>query len=445
MHLMTEGKITKNLLKFIFPMILGNIFQQLYNLTDSIVVGRFVGKNALAAVGTAYPIMSIALFLIVGLCIGTAILMSEFFGAGEEEKLKREVSTTLICGIIFTIFIAVLFFTLSYPLLKLINTPEEIIDDCNLYLKTVFCGLIFAFLYNIYTAALRAVGDSKAPLIFLSVSVIINIFLDLIFVLAFDMGVFGVALATIVSQALSAVFIIIYINIKVPQLKLRKKDIKIDKKLLKQTINYSWITASQQTALYVGKLFIQGAINPLGVDSIAAYNAVTRVDTFALTPSDSLNTCITTFIAQNRGAGKNDRISKGFASALKMGIYFNICVTVIVFALAPQFLKLFLNSEDAVAIEIGVKYLRIISAFYIGVAFCNVLQGFFRGLGDLKITLLATAVNMTVRVTLAYILAPVLGLSAVAVATICSWIVMITLELVFYKRIKNNNFVIVKK
>jgi putative MATE family efflux protein len=445
MRLMTEGNISKNLLKFILPMILGNIFQQLYNITDSIVVGRFVGKNALAAVGSAFPIMSIALFLIVGLCIGTAILMAEFFGGGEIEKLKREISTTLICGIIFTVFIAGLFFAFSYPLLKLISTPKEIINDCDIYLKIIFCGLIFSFLYNIYTSALRAVGDSKAPLIFLIVSVILNIILDLIFVLALNLGVKGVAFATIVSQALSAVFIILYIRLKVPELKLKKKDLKIDKSLLKQTINYSWVTATQQTALYVGKLLVQGAVNPLGVDSIAAYNAVTRVDSFALAPSDSLNVSITTFTAQNKGAKQFERINKGFKQALKMGIYFNIAISLIVYLLASNLLKIFLDPKDTEAIYIGIKYLKIMSIFYVGVAFCNVFQGFFRGLGDLKVTLLATIVNMTFRIVLVYILAPIIGLSSVAVATVGGWAVMITLELVFYLKIKKNNYIIDKK
>jgi len=435
MRLMTEGNISKNLLRFILPMILGNIFQQLYNITDSIIVGRFVGKNALAAVGTAYPIMSIALFLIVGLCIGTSILMSEFFGGGEIEKLKREISTTLICGIIFTAVISAVFFAVSFPLLKLISTPDEIIDDCDLYLKIFFCGLIFSFLYNIYTSALRAVGDSKAPLIFLIISVVVNIILDLLFVLEMNLGVKGVALATVISQAFSAVLIIVYINIKVPQLRLKRKDIKIDNSLLKQTINYSWITATQQTALYVGKLLVQGAVNPLGVDSIAAFNAVTRVDSFALTPSDSLNVSITTFTAQNRGAGKTERIAQGFKTALKMGVLFNIIVSFIIYIFAPDFLKIFLDPKDTEAINIGIKYLRIMSIFYVGVAFCNVLQGYFRGLGDLKVTLLATSVNMFFRIITVYILAPIIGLSAVAVATVCGWTVMIALELVFYKKI----------
>jgi len=444
MRLMTEGNITKNLLKFILPMILGNIFQQLYNITDSIVVGRFVGKNALAAVGSAFPIMSIALFLIVGLCIGTSILMAEFFGGGEIEKLKREISTTLICGLIFTIFIAGLFFALSLPLLKLIKTPSEIIDDCDVYLKIIFCGLIFSFLYNIYTSALRAVGDSKAPLVFLMVSVVLNIILDLIFVLVLNLGVKGVALATIVSQALSAVFIILYIKIKVPELKLKRNELKIDKKLLKQTINYSWVTASQQTALYVGKLLVQGAVNPLGVDSIAAFNAVTRVDSFALAPSDSLNVSITTFTAQNKGAKQFNRINKGFKESLKMGIYFNLAISLIVYIFAEYFLKVFLNPTDTEAIIIGTKYLKVMSIFYVGVAFCNVFQGFFRGLGDLKVTLLATTVNMSIRITLVYILAPLIGLSSVAVATVCGWACMIALELVFYLKIKRNNFKIEK-
>lgn len=309
---MTTGNIPKHLVKFAVPLVLGNLFQLTYNATDSIIVGRFVGKNALAAVGTANPIMNIVMFFIVGICMGASILMSEYFGAGDIKKFKKEVSTTMIAGLIFTIIMISICVIMTKPILMLIRTPDDILLDATNYLRIIFFGLIFTFLYNIYTSTLRSIGDSKTPLIFLIISSILNVVMDIIFVVYFKMGVSGAALATVIAEMFSSIFCITYVYIKIPILRFTKKEIVLDRILLKNTVNYSWVTAMQQTCLYVGKVLVQGAVNPLGVDSIATFNAVNRVDDFAFTPEQSISSGMTTFIAQNRGAKKTERIKKVF-------------------------------------------------------------------------------------------------------------------------------------
>jgi Na+-driven multidrug efflux pump len=277
---MTVGRITPQIIRFAIPLILGNFFQLTYNAADSIIVGRFVGTNALAAVGAAGPIMNIVIFMIVGICLGMSVLMSEFYGAGDYPKLKREISTSFISGGIFTLTIIILGILLSRPILLLMNTPAEIIDDATHYLQIIIFGLIFTFTYNIYASALRSMGNSKTPLYFLITSSILNVIMDLIFVVIFKMGVIGAAVATVIAEAISAFLCIFYVWARIPILKFKRSEFVFDRSLLRSTVNYSSVAAMQQICLYVGKLLVQGAVNPLGVHSIAAFNAVNRIDDF---------------------------------------------------------------------------------------------------------------------------------------------------------------------
>lgn len=301
---MTEGSSSKILITFSIPIVLANILQQLYNTTDAIIVGRLIGKNALASVGVANPIMSIAIFFIFGICIGTSVLMAQIFGAGEYKDLKKEFSTALIVGIIFTIIMSIICIFLSRWILIITGTPKEILNDADIFLKIIFGGLIFSFLYNFYSSALRAIGDSRTPLIFLLVSCVLNAILCVIFIVFFKFGVAGSAIATVIAQGISSMLCIVYANIKIPLIKLNRNELIIDKSLLKQTIQYSWVTAVQQTCLYVGKLLVQGVVNPFGTNAIAAYNSVTRIDSLVLSTAESFGTSVATYSAQNKGAGK---------------------------------------------------------------------------------------------------------------------------------------------
>lgn len=425
---LTQGNIPKHLISFAVPTLLGNMFQLTYNAADSIIVGRFLGENALAAVGTANPIMNIVIFFIAGICLGTSVLLSEFYGKKDMETFKHEVSTSMVIGAVFTVLSSLICILFARPLLRLLNTPDEILSDATVYLQIIFSGLIFTFFYNIYSASLRSVGDSKTPIIFLILSSILNISLDLIFIGIFDFGIRWAACSTIIAEAVSAILCIIYVYRKIPILKLKPKDIVVKRHLLKITVEYSWASAMQQTCLHIGKVLVQGAVNPLGIQSIAAFNAVNRVDDFAFTPQQSIAASMTTFIAQNRGAGNNERIKSGFRIGMLMEYTYSICLGIIVLIIARPVLQLFIPDADSSALRLGVVYLTYMAFFYLLPAATNGIQGYFRGMGKMKVTLNSTFVQMLFRVIFAYILAPRLGFSGIAFACFIGWIAMLLYE-----------------
>lgn len=431
---MTQGSSSKILITFAVPMVLGNIFQQLYNTTDAIIVGRFIGKNALAAIGIANPIMSIAIFFIFGICMGTSILMAQLFGSGDNKTLKKEISTALIIGIIFTILLSIICIILSRWILTITGTPKEILNDADIFLKIIFGGMIFSFLYNYYSSVLRAIGDSRTPLIFLIVSCLLNAVLCVIFIIKFRLGVAGSAIATVIAQGVSSVLCILYVYFKIPLIRLKRNELVIDKSLVKMTIQYSWVTALQQTCLYIGRLMVQGAVNPFGINAIAAYNSVTRVDSFMLAPGDSFSSSVATYSAQNKGGGKLDRIIDGYKKGNIIITIYGIATSLIVFLGANGIMKLFVSSSESEVILIGVNYLKLMSIFYVLSGFCNIFQGLFRGVGKLNITFIATIMQIFVRVALSYILSSYFGISSLCYAIATGWIFMIIYESLMFKK-----------
>ncbi|MGN0986781.1 MAG: MATE family efflux transporter [Otoolea sp.] len=279
---MTEGNITKHLLFYAVPLVFGNLFQQLYHTVDSVVVGQFHGKKALAAVGAAGPIMNILTFLIVGISMGTSILMARYFGARQEEELRKELGTSLTAGFLLTLVLAVVSFLGSAWFIRITNTPDEIAAPAATYLRIICTGLLFTFLYNLFSAALRAIGDSRAPLLVLILTTIVNVILDIVLVGILRLGVTGAALATILSQAVSGLSLLLYIRLRVPLLCLTLKDLRLNREMLRLTADFSSISAVQQTALYVGRLLVQAGVNALGVDAVAAFNAVSIIDSYVL-------------------------------------------------------------------------------------------------------------------------------------------------------------------
>lgn len=431
---MTKGNTSKILISFAVPMVLGSIFQQLYNTTDAIIVGRYIGKNALAAVGVANPIMSIAIFFIFGICMGASVLMSGLFGAGKYSELKKEVSTSLIAGTIFTIVISVVCVFLSKWALIAIGTPKDILYDADIYLKIIFAGLIFTFLYNFYSMTLRAIGDSRTPLIILIISCVANVILCIVFIAFFKLGVAGSAIATVIAQGISCILCIIYAYLKVPLISLGTDELILDKPLLKRTIQYSWLSALQQTFLYIGRLLVQGVVNPFGTNAIAAYNSVTRVDAFVLSPGDGFAASVSTYSAQNKGAGRYDRIVEGYKKGNTIITLYSAAVALIVFFGAEWIMKLFVSGSEKEVILIGVEYLKIMSVFYVLSGFCNIFQGLFRGVGKLRITLIATTMQIAIRVLLSYILAPHTGIKSVCYAIAVGWVFMLLYQGLSYKR-----------
>ncbi|MCC8027235.1 MAG: MATE family efflux transporter [Clostridium sp.] len=430
---MTEGSITKHMVEYSVPLILGNFFQLTYNAVDSIIAGRFIGKEALAAEGTAGPVMNIIILGISGICMGASVLMSEFFGAGQKEKLKREMSTTVIFGCYFSVIIAAAGALWSGVLLKSLQVPDEIFHMASVYLSIIFLGAPFTYFYNAVSAALKSVGDSRTPLKFLAFSSVLNGALDLIFIGGLGFGIVCSAVTTVIAEAASAFLCIGYVYKKIPMLQLKRGEFAMDPLLLKQTLRYGSVTALQQSCQPVGKLLIQGAVNPLGVDMIAAFNAVNRIDDYAFTPEQSISHGITTFVAQNRGAGKRERIRTGFRRGLMLeaGYWVIICLVITLFK--EPFMSLFVTRENKGIVELGSSYLGLMALFYIFPAFTNGIQGFFRGMGNMGITLLGTFVQTAVRVSFVWLLAPVMGIQGVAYACALGWSVMLLVEIPYYR------------
>lgn len=427
---MTKGSIAPRLVGFTVPLVLGNVLQLTYNAVDSIIVGRAVGDTALAAVGTANPIMNIAMLFISGMCMGASILMSAEYGAKDYEKLSRQISTTLLAGLMFSAWFSVLTIVLAEPVLRLIRVPEEAIRPAALYLRIIFVGLIFTFIYNFLANTMRALGDSKTPLYFLMISAVLNVFGDLFFVLALDMGVKGSAVSTVLSEGLCCLFCAIYIKKKVPLLCLGKKWLVFDQFLIKKTISYGSTSAMQQVCLQFGKLLVQMMVNGQGVAVMAAFTAVNRVDDFAYTPQQNIGHAMTTFVAQNKGAGKSDRMKKGFQAGMVIEVVYGLLICLVIFFGADRIMKLFVDKDSAEVITLGVSYLKLIAAMYILPAITNGLQGYFRGIGDLRVTLMSTFMNMLGRVAAVWLFIDVFhwGFSSLTWGYMAGWILMMAFE-----------------
>lgn len=429
---MTEGNIRHHLLRYSIPLILGNLFQLTYNVVDSVIVGRFIGKEALAAVGTAAPMTSLIILGISGICMGASVLMSEFFGAGEEELVKKELATTLVFGFLFSVLVIALGILFTEPMLQLLSVPKEIMEMTTIYLRIIFMGACFTYLYNAMSSALKSVGDSKTPLRFLIFASVLNGVLDVILIGFLGFGIVCSAVTTVVAEGVSAILCILYVYRNIPQLQLGIKDLRMEKQLLKKTLRYGGVTALQQSCQPIGKILIQGAINSMGVDAMAVFQAVSRIDDYAFTPEQSISHGITTFVAQNRGAGNHERVRKGFRTGLMLeGVYW-MMLCVVILTTKEWLIRLFVRKEQRKIIELGSSYLLCMAFFYLLPAFTNGIQGFFRGMGKMKVTLIGTFIQTSLRVVFVYVLSPVMGISGVAFACAIGWSVMLLAEVPYY-------------
>jgi len=416
------------LVNFTVPLVLGNLFQLTYNAVDSIIVGHFVGKEALAAVGICNPVSTLMILFLNGLCMGASILMGIQYGAKDYETLHRQISTTLLSGVFFSFFLTLVCVIFAVPILLLLQVDPSIMSMTVQYLRIIFLGLMFTFLYNFFSSTLRALGDSASPLYFLIISAILNIFGDLFFVIVLKAGSNGCAISTVLSEALCCLFCIIYIQKKVPILRLGKKWLVFDARLLKKTIAYGWASAMQQATVQMGKIAIQALVNTMGVSVAAAFAVVNRIDDFAITPEQNIAHAMTALMAQNKGAGKNDRMREGFRCGMILELVYGAAVMLICLGFARPLMSLFVKDEEVIGH--GVVYLHLIAVMYILPAITNSLQGFFRGIGDLKVTLMSSFTNMTVRVIAA---APMVllwnfGIEALPYSYLAGWIAMLLVE-----------------
>lgn len=425
---LTTGKIMPILVNFTVPLVLGNLFQLTYNAVDSIIVGHFVGKEALAAVGICNPISTLMILFLNGLCMGASILMGIQYGAKDYKTLHRQISTTMLSGVVFSFFLTLFCVVFAVPILHLLQVDASIMEMTRQYLRIIFLGLMFTFLYNFFSSTLRALGDSASPLYFLIISAVLNIFGDLFFVIVLKAGSNGCAISTVLSEALCCLFCIIYIQKKVPILRLGKKWLVFDSRLLKKTIAYGWASAMQQATVQMGKIAIQALVNTMGVSVAAAFAMVNRIDDFAITPEQNIAHAMTALMAQNKGAGKNDRMREGFRCGMILEIVYGAAVMVICQVFAGELMALFVKDEEVIGH--GVIYLHLIAVMYILPAVTNAIQGFFRGIGDLKVTLMSSFTNMAVRVIAA---APMIllwnfGIEALPYSYLAGWVAMLLVE-----------------
>ncbi|HIY62092.1 MAG TPA: MATE family efflux transporter [Candidatus Mediterraneibacter stercoripullorum] len=428
---MTKGRIIPQLTEFTIPLVLGNLFQLTYNAADSVIVGRFVGDDALAAVGTAGPIMNMVILFISGMCMGAGILMSMYYGQKNYRVLERQISTTLLGGLAFSVAVAVLLLLLAHPILLLLQVPGDIIGPAGIYLRIIFVGLVFTFIYNFFSNTLRALGDSKVPLYFLIISAVLNVVGDLFFVVVLKWGVPGSALATVLSEALCCLCCVIYIKKKVPLLCLGKKWRVFDGSLLARTFSYGITSALQQMCVQLGKICVQTVVNVQGVAFIAAFTAINRVDDFAMTPQQNIAHASTTFMAQNRGAGNIRRMKRGFLCSVFLELVYTAAVFAVVFVFAKPIMQLFVDDGSEEVIGLGVSYLKLIAFMYVMPAATNTIQGFFRGIGDLKVTLISTVLNMSARFLAAWLMIHIMhgGFDRLAWANFFGWVAMLALQI----------------
>ncbi len=430
----TKGKIAPELIRFTVPLVLGHIFQLLYNAADSMIVGRFVGKEALAAVGTSNPLMTLVILFINGITLGAGILIGTHYGAKDYDTLRRQISTTMLGGLGFTVIVSLAFILLAEPIFALMQVDPSVRGLAVSYMRIIFMGLVFTFTYNCLASILRALGDSTGPLIFLVVSAVLNVLGDLVLVAWLGMGAEGAALSTVLCEALSCVLCLIYLQKKVPLLRLGRGWLVFDRKLFRATVSYGWTSAMQQATVQLGKICVQAIVNTMGVSAMAAFTIVNRIDDFAYTPQQNIGHAMTSFMAINRGAGKKSRVREGFREGMIIELCYGALVCLVCFVLARPLVAL--STDDPQVIDHGVRYLRLIAFMYLLPAVTNGVQGFFRGIGDLRITLISSIPNMGVRVIAALILVFLIRLEmeALPLSYLAGWIGMLLVELPLLRR-----------
>lgn len=433
MRNMTSGSIYRHLLAYAVPLIFGNFLQLTYNAVDSIVVSKGAGVAALSAVSVSNPVSVLLIQSVSGLGIGASVYMSKYYGAGDTEKLKRSLSTTLIFGTLAGLLVMLLGVMLSHPILGLMNTPAAIMTDALTYLRLLFIGNFFTFQYNIMSSALRAVGDSKTPVTFVGISSLLNAVLDCIFIFLFHWGVFGAALATIIAEALSAVLCFVYVYRYIPALRLRREELIMDHELLKKILSSGLITALQQSCQPIGKLLVQSVINVQGIDVIAAFNAGCKIEDYGRIPAQTISHGMMTCAAQNRGAGDRRRVKETLWKGILIGLIYYPIICILILLFRRPLIQLFAPDTGAEEmIRLGVAYLSVKAFTIVFPCITNAMQGFMRGMGNMSITLVSTILQIAVRTVFVYILVPRIGITGEAYACAIGWTVMILFEYSYY-------------
>lgn len=420
---MTEGNITKNLLKFAFPLMVGNLLQQLYNIADTLIVGRYLGEDALAAVGSSYTLMVFLTSILLGLCMGSSAFFSMQFGSRNFERLKNGffLSFVLIGGI--TVVLNGIIYLGMDGILWFLRVPDQVIDLMQEYLWYIFLGLSATFLYNYFASLLRAIGNSVVPLFFLGISAMVNIGLDLLFVLVFAWGVKGAAIATVLAQYLSGIGILIYYWKKCPMLLVEQRHCYWDGQVVREIASLSVLTCMQQSIMNFGILMVQGLVNSFGPVVMAAFAAAVKIDSFAYSPVQDFGNAFSTYVAQNFGAGKKERIWQGMKSAIIAVFGFCLVISCLVCGFAKPLMGIFIDASRMDIIAVGVGYLRIEAAFYFGIGLLFLFYGYYRAVKRPGMSVVLTVISLGTRVVLAYILSGVswIGVRGIWMAVPIGW------------------------
>lgn len=431
---LTEGPIVRRLLLFSLPMTAANLLQQCYNLADTMIVGRFIGDDALASVGSAYTLMVFITSILLGLSLGSSALIANYYGAGKSEKMHTTIASSFIVIFLLSLIITVVsLFALDW-IIGILNTPEELEEMLREYLFWIFLGLAGVFLTNYFSCLLRSVGDSVTPLIFLSLSAVMNIFLDLYFIISLSWGIAGAAIATIISQY-SAGFGLLIVTVArngnlIPSL----DEIRKWRKEIKNVLSYSFLTSAQQSVMNFGILMVQGLVNSFGVSVMAAFAAGVKIDSFSYLPTQDFGNAYSFFISQNSGKGQRDRIRKGTRIAILITVVFSLFISLLVNITAPWLIGIFFSNPGNEIISIGVSYLRVEGSFYALIGMLFLFYGYFRADGRPSVSLILTIISLGIRVLLSYTFAPLLGYWAIWVSIPIGWAVADLAGLVFYKR-----------
>ena len=435
---LTQGNITKTLLKFAFPMICGNLLQQLYNVVDTLIVGQFLGADALAAVGSAYTLMTFLTSILLGLCMGSGAMFSIRYGEGNRRQLQEDMFVSFLMIAAVTVAINVGVFVFLDGIMRLLSVPQEVYGLMREYLWVIFWGIGGTFLYNYYASLLRAVGNSVVPLIFLGISAVINIVLDLYFVVSCGWGVAGAAFATILAQWFSGVGLLIYKWLKCPQLKVGRQQMRVCRETVREVTGASVLTCLQQSVMNLGILMVQGLVNSFGASVMAAFAAAVKIDSFAYMPLQDFGNAFSTFIAQNHGAKKKDRIREGIRCAVRTAVIFALCVSAVVVIFARVFLLIFIRPEETEILAIGVSYLRVVGAFYVGIGGLFLLYGLYRAIERPAMSLVLTVISLGTRVLLAYALSAVPGIGVLGIwwAVHIGWALADVTGVTYYRYIR---------
>ncbi|MFC4283944.1 MATE family efflux transporter [Catenibacterium sp. GCM10023432] len=436
---LTKGPVVKSMLLFAIPMILGDLLQQCYNIADTLIVGQFLGKTALAAVGSSFTLMTFITSIILGLCMGSSALFSMRFGQRDESGLKQDLCASFFFIATISVLLNIIAYICLDALRLFLRVPLEVWGDMRCYLLFIFMGIIAIFLYNFFAAYLRSIGNSVTPLVFLALSSIVNIILDLYFVIVLKKGVSGAALATVISQYLSGIGMMLYTLIYYEEVHVIFDLRQLKKERIKKIISFSLLTCIQQSIMNLGILMVQGLVNSFGTAVMAAFAAAVKIDAFAYMPVQDFGNAFSTFIAQNYGAKEKDRIQQGLKEAVCISSIFCIVISILVYVFAKQLMMIFVDVKETSIILEGVRYLRIEGAFYIGIGCLFLLYGLYRALGRPGMSVVLTILSLGTRVALAYLLSsiPSLGVIGIWWSVPIGWALADMVGFLYYKMKKH--------